>query len=164
MWKVTRSRRRAFFPMRLTKVSLADSDNECRERAGCTKHRAGRGRPCLRSLRVFPSSIAASTTRASMFCETSRFRRDLLEGGFLSNPVEGQRIATAQYRQQWGSRSPRRCRITTPPSIFDRRRATFAVARQDLACRTPIRSPSRCAMTCRLNPADTPSVSISGGE
>lgn len=56
----------------------------------------------------------------------------LLEGGFLSDPREGQRIATAQYRQQLGQAIAQGIKNYDAAVNFRNGGATFAAARTNL--------------------------------
>lgn len=91
----------------------------------------------------------------------------LLEGGFLSDPVEGQRIATSQYRQQLGAAIAQGVQAyntavtyrTVNPS------ASFATVVANLPPHA--RSITEALSTHRSNalaPAQPPSVSINAGE
>ncbi len=89
----------------------------------------------------------------------------LLEGGFLSNPVEGQRIATAQYRQQLGAAIAQAVQNYDAAVNFRSPVATLAVASKTLPPHSrPITEALADPVPPRPDNADQPSISISGGE
>ena len=89
----------------------------------------------------------------------------LVEGGFLSNPVEGQRIATAQYRQQMGIAIAQAVQNYDAAINFRSPTATLAIASKILP---PHSRPITEALPDEVPPqpsnSDQPSISISGGE
>ena len=90
----------------------------------------------------------------------------LVECGFLSNAAEGQRVATAQFRQQVGAAIAQG--IQHYDAAVNYRAAgatTWASARTTLPPHThSISEPLADYISVDLNPPDQPSVSISGGE
>ncbi len=87
----------------------------------------------------------------------------LLEGGFLSNPFEGRRIATAQYRQQLGAAIAQAVQSYDAAVNFRSSAATIAIASKTLPPHSrPISEPLMNG--ARPTNADQPSISISGGE
>ena len=89
----------------------------------------------------------------------------LLEGGFLSNPDEGRRIATAQYRRQMGLALAQAVQNYDAAVNFRSSGATLAVATNNLPPHNrSITEPLRDDVTPELNHADKPSISINGGE
>jgi N-acetylmuramoyl-L-alanine amidase len=89
----------------------------------------------------------------------------LLEGGFLSNPVEGQRIATAQYRQQMGIAIAQAVQNYDAAINFRSPTATLAIASKILPQHSrPISEALPDEVPPQPSNADQPSISISGGE
>ena len=89
----------------------------------------------------------------------------LLEGGFLSNPVEGQRIATAQYRQQMGIAIAQAVQNYDAAINFRSPTATLAIASKILPQHSrPISEALPDEVPTQPSNADQPSISISGGE
>ncbi len=87
----------------------------------------------------------------------------LLEGGFLSNPDEGRRIATPEYRRQMGLAIAQAVQNYDAAVNFHSSGATLAVATNNLPPHEhSITEPLRDDITPRQT--DKPSVSISGGE
>jgi N-acetylmuramoyl-L-alanine amidase len=89
----------------------------------------------------------------------------LLEAGFISNPTEGQRIATTSYRQQLGVAIAQGIQNYNAAVNYRSGGANFAVAKANLPPHTrSINEPLRAE-----NPVETPyhhppSISINGGE
>ena len=73
------------------------------QRAGRPEHRPHRRGPRRRSCRTFRFSIAGCATLASRSCGTSAIPRSCSKPDSSAMRSEGQRIATAQYRQQLGA-------------------------------------------------------------
>ena len=89
----------------------------------------------------------------------------LLEGGFLNDPAEGQRIATAQYRQQLGTAIALGVQNYNAAVNYRSGNATFAVAQANLPAHSrSITEPLDAAPITPRNPPEQPSVSISAGE
>jgi N-acetylmuramoyl-L-alanine amidase len=89
----------------------------------------------------------------------------LLEGGFLSHSVEGQRIATAQYRQQMGIAIAQAVQNYDAAINFRSPTATLAIASKTLPPHSrPISEALADEVPARPDNADQPSISISGGE
>ncbi len=91
----------------------------------------------------------------------------LFEGGFLSDPIEGQRIATTQYRQQLGAAIAQGVQAYNAAVNY---RAgspspTFAMVRANLPPHArSITEPLAMHQSFEPAPAEPPSVSINGGE
>jgi N-acetylmuramoyl-L-alanine amidase len=89
----------------------------------------------------------------------------LLEGGFISDPAEGQRIATANYRQQLGIAIAKGVQGYDAAVNYRAGIANFAVAKTNLPPHArPISEPlgaSKPALQSRLH---QPSISIDAGE
>jgi N-acetylmuramoyl-L-alanine amidase len=89
----------------------------------------------------------------------------LVEGGFLSNPVEGQRIATAQYRQQMGIAIAQAVQNYDAAINFRSPTATLAIASKILPLHSrPITEALADEVPPRPANPDQPSISISGGD
>jgi N-acetylmuramoyl-L-alanine amidase len=89
----------------------------------------------------------------------------LLEGGFLSNPDEGRRIATPQYRHQLGLAIAQSVQNYDAAVNFRSSGATLAVTTNNLPPHEhSITEPLRDDITPSPHHADKPSISISGGE
>jgi N-acetylmuramoyl-L-alanine amidase len=89
----------------------------------------------------------------------------LLEGGFLSNPVEGQRIATGQYREQMGIAIAQAVQNYDAAINFRSPTATLAIASKTLPAHSrPITEVLADEVPPRPSNPDQPSISISGGE
>ena len=89
----------------------------------------------------------------------------LLEGGFLSNPDEGRRIATPQYRRQLGLAIAQAVQNYDAAVNFRSSGPTLAVATNNLPPHErSITEPLRDDITPAPNHADKPSASIRGGE
>lgn len=91
----------------------------------------------------------------------------LLEGGFLSDPVEGPRIATAEYRQQLGAAIAQGVQAYNAAVNYrsGTPNATFAVVRANLPPHArSITEPLTTHQTVAPPPPEPPSVSINGGE
>jgi N-acetylmuramoyl-L-alanine amidase len=91
----------------------------------------------------------------------------LLEGGFLSDPVEGQRIATSAYRQQLGAAIAQGVQAFNTAVNYRSPNGggTFAVVRANLPPHAhSITEPLAAQHAASALPPQPPSVSISGGE
>ncbi len=89
----------------------------------------------------------------------------LVEGGFLSDPAEGQRIATAQYRQQLGAAIAKGIQSYDAAVNFRAGGAMLTSARTNLPPHEhSITEPLDVARPSYNRTADEPSVSINGGE
>lgn len=90
----------------------------------------------------------------------------LLECGFLSDPAEGQRIATTQYRQQFGSAIAQGIQNYNTAVNYRAGGSTmFAAAKMNLPPhQRSINEPLRMDRPADNPAQDQPSVSISGGE
>lgn len=91
----------------------------------------------------------------------------LVEGGFLSDPEEGQRIATAQYRQQLGAAIAQGVQAYNTAVNYraGSSGATFAVVRANLPPHArSIAEPLSAYQATAAPPPEPPSVSINGGE
>ena len=89
----------------------------------------------------------------------------LLEGGFLNDPEEGQRIATAQYRQQLGTAIAQGVQNYDTAVNYRSNNASFTVARANLPPHArSIIEPLEAHAPAQPVPAQEPSVSISGGD
>lgn len=89
----------------------------------------------------------------------------LLEGGFLSHPDEGRRIATPQYRRQMGLAIAQAVQNYDAAVTFRSSGATLAVATNNLPPHAhSITEPLRDDASAEPNHAHQPSISISGGE
>lgn len=80
----------------------------------------------------------------------------LVEGGFISNPTEGQRIATSYYRQRLGVAIAQGVQNYNAAVNYRTQGANFAVAKVNLPLHTQ-------SITDRLDARHSPSVSINGG-
>jgi N-acetylmuramoyl-L-alanine amidase len=88
----------------------------------------------------------------------------LVEGGFLSDPAEGQRIATAQYRQRLGVAIAQGVQNYDAAVNYRSGGATFAAARTNLPPHEhSITEPLQAIANTPVS-ADEPSASIRGGE
>lgn len=89
----------------------------------------------------------------------------LLEAGFLNDPAEGQRIATAQYRQQLGMAIAQGVQSYNTAVNYRSQNATFAVVQTSLPPHArSITEPLHPAEPAQPTAPEAPSVSISGGE
>jgi len=89
----------------------------------------------------------------------------LLEGGFISDPAEGQRIATAQYRQQLGLAIALGIQNYNAAVNYRAGGANFAVAKTNLPAHThSISEPLVSEKPIAPNPFHPPSISINPGE
>ncbi len=91
----------------------------------------------------------------------------LIEGGFLSDPVEGQRIATQQYRQQLGAAIAQGVQAYSAAVSFhsENTPGSFALVRANLPPHArSITEPLTANQTAEPAPPDEPTVSIDGGE
>lgn len=89
----------------------------------------------------------------------------LVECGFLSNPSEGQRIATAQFRQQIGGAIAQAVKNYDAAVNFRAEGQTFASARTALPAHTrSINEPLTAYVPTEPARVEKPSISISGGE
>lgn len=89
----------------------------------------------------------------------------LVEGGFLSNTVEGQRIATPFYRQQLGIAIAQGIRNFDAAVNFRAEGQTFASARFSLPLHSrSITEPLTAYVPVQQTQSGQPSISISGGE
>ena len=89
----------------------------------------------------------------------------LLEAGFLNDPAEGQRIATAQYRQQLAMAIAQGVQNYNAAVNYRTPNTTFAVVRANLPPHTrSITEPLGDPRPPEPGPPQPPSLSISGGE
>ena len=89
----------------------------------------------------------------------------LLEGGFISDPAEGQRIATAQYRQQLGLAIALGIQNYNAAVNYRAGGANFAVAKTNLPAHSrSISEPLASEKPIAPNPLHPPSISINPGE
>jgi N-acetylmuramoyl-L-alanine amidase len=88
----------------------------------------------------------------------------LLEGGFLSNPAEGPRIATAQFRQQLGAAIAQGVQNYDAAVNYRATAQTFAAAKTNLPPHSRSITEPLTDYVPEVNRADQPSISISGGE
>ena len=89
----------------------------------------------------------------------------LLEAGFLNDPVEGQRIATPQYRQQLAMAIAQGVQNYNAAVNYRTPNTTFAVVRANLPPHTrSITEPLEESRAPEPAPPQPPSVSISAGE
>jgi hypothetical protein len=89
----------------------------------------------------------------------------LLEGGFISDPAEGQRIATANYRQQLGTAIAQGVQNYNAAVNYRAGVANFAVAKTNLPPHArPIGEPLSADKPLAPNPLHPPSISINAGE
>ncbi|MBA3274042.1 MAG: N-acetylmuramoyl-L-alanine amidase [Chthoniobacterales bacterium] len=91
----------------------------------------------------------------------------LLEGGFLSDPVEGQRIATSQYRQQLGAAIAQGVQAYNRAATY--RSGSPSTSFATVVANLPpharsITEPLAAHRSNALAPAQQPSVSINAGE
>ena len=89
----------------------------------------------------------------------------LVEAGFLSDPAEGQRIATAQYRQQLGAAIAKGIQSYDAAVNFRAGGPMFASAKTNLPPHDhSITEPLDAPRSSHDTSADEPSVSVNGGE
>ena len=89
----------------------------------------------------------------------------LVEGGFLNDPAEGQRIATPQYRQQLGTGIAQGVQNYNAAVNYRSGNAAFTVARANLPAHSrSITEPLHAAPPAAPIAPEQPSVSISAGE
>ena len=89
----------------------------------------------------------------------------LLEGGFLNDPAEGQRIATAQYRQQLGTAIAQGVQNYNAAVNYRSGSAAFSVAQANLPAHSrSITEPLAAAPQATPEAPEQPSVSISAGK
>ncbi|MBA2622824.1 MAG: N-acetylmuramoyl-L-alanine amidase [Chthoniobacterales bacterium] len=89
----------------------------------------------------------------------------LLEAGFLSDPVEGRRIATAHYRQQLGMAIAQGVQSYNAAVNYRAQNDTFAVVRKNLPPHSAsITAPLHSEEPVVAAAPEEPSVSIHGGE
>ncbi len=89
----------------------------------------------------------------------------LVEGGFLSDPAEGQRIATAQYRQQLGAAIAKGVQSYDEAVNFRAGGRMLASAKTNLPPHDhSITEPLPLERPAYNAPVEEPSVSINGGE
>lgn len=89
----------------------------------------------------------------------------LLEGGFLNDPTEGQRIATAQYRQQLGIAIAQGVQNYNAAVNYRAPNAAFTVAQMNLPAHSrSITEPLAAAPAPKQPEPQEPSVSISAGK
>jgi N-acetylmuramoyl-L-alanine amidase len=89
----------------------------------------------------------------------------LLEAGFLNDPAEGQRIGTAQYRQQLGIAIAQGVQNYNSAVNYRSPNTTFAVVRATLPPHArSITEPLGDAPPVQPAPPQQPSVTIGGGE
>jgi N-acetylmuramoyl-L-alanine amidase len=118
---------------------------------------------------------AAVLSRLSMFDRGVRHARFhvlrnikipavLLECGFLSDPSEGQRIATAQFRQQVGAAIAQGVQNYDAALNYRATAQTFAAAKTNLPTHSRSITEPLADYLPDVNRTDQPSISISGGE
>jgi N-acetylmuramoyl-L-alanine amidase len=118
---------------------------------------------------------AAVLSRLSMFDRGVRHSRFhvlrnikipavLLECGFLSNPAEGPRIATAQFRQQVGAAIAQGVQNYDAAVNYRATAQTFAAAKTNLPPHSRSITEPLTDYVPEVNRTDQPSISISGGE
>jgi N-acetylmuramoyl-L-alanine amidase len=89
----------------------------------------------------------------------------LLEGGFLSDPTEGQRIATGHYRQQLGNAIAQGIQNYNAAVNYRAGATNFAVAKTNLPPHArSISEPLGAGKPVEPNPHHPPSISINAGE
>jgi N-acetylmuramoyl-L-alanine amidase len=89
----------------------------------------------------------------------------LLEGGFISDPAEGQRISTAQYRQQLGAAIAQGIQNYNAAVNYRAGVSNFAVAKTNLPPHAhSISEPLGLNTQLEPNPLHPPSISINPGE
>jgi N-acetylmuramoyl-L-alanine amidase len=89
----------------------------------------------------------------------------LLEGGFISDPAEGQRIATARYRQQLGAAIAQGIQNYNAAVNYRAGAGNFAVAKTNLPPHArSISEPLGAEKAPEPNPHRPPSISINAGE
>jgi N-acetylmuramoyl-L-alanine amidase len=89
----------------------------------------------------------------------------LLEGGFISDPAEGQRIATARYRQQLGAAIAQGIQNYNAAVNYRAGAGNFAVAKTNLPPHAhSISEPLGAEKPLEPNPHHPPSISINAGE
>ena len=89
----------------------------------------------------------------------------LLEGGFISDPAEGQRIATGHYRQQLGTAIAQGIQNYNAAVNYRAGVTNFAVAKTNLPPHArSITEPLGADKPLEPNPLHPPSISINAGE
>jgi N-acetylmuramoyl-L-alanine amidase len=89
----------------------------------------------------------------------------LLEGGFISDPAEGQRIATGYYRQQLGTAIAQGIQNYNAAVNYRAGVTSFAVARTNLPPHAhPINEPLGADRPLEPSPLHPPSISINADE
>jgi N-acetylmuramoyl-L-alanine amidase len=89
----------------------------------------------------------------------------LVEGGFISNPAEGERIATSYYRQRLGAAIAQGVQNYNAAVNYRTQGANFAVAKVDLPPHArPISEPLGADTPPEQQYHHPPSISISAGE
>ena len=89
----------------------------------------------------------------------------LLEGGFISDPAEGQRIATGYYRQQLGTAIAQGIQNYNAAVNYRAGVTNFAVAKTNLPPHAhSISEPLGADKPLEPNPLHPPSISINAGE
>ena len=88
----------------------------------------------------------------------------LIECGFLSNTIEGQRIATAQFRTEAGAAIAQGIQNYDAAVNFRAEGGTFASARKSLPAHTHSITEPLSDYTPGASRADEPSISINGGD
>ena len=89
----------------------------------------------------------------------------LLEAGFLNDPVEGQRIATAPHRQQLAAAITQGVQSYNTAVNYRSSNATFAMMRRNLPPHAQsITEPLHADPAPARKASEQPSISISGGE
>jgi N-acetylmuramoyl-L-alanine amidase len=89
----------------------------------------------------------------------------LIEGGFISDPAEGQRIATSYYRQRLGGAIAQGIQNYNAAVNYRAQGANFAVAKVNLPPHgRPISEPLGADTPVEQQYHHPPSISISGGE
>jgi N-acetylmuramoyl-L-alanine amidase len=89
----------------------------------------------------------------------------LVEGGFISNPAEGERIATSYYRQRLGAAIAQGVQNYNAAVNYRTQGANFAVAKVDLPPHArPISEPLGADTPPEQQNHHPPSISISAGE
>ena len=88
----------------------------------------------------------------------------LVEGGFLSDASEGQRIATSSYRQRLGAAIAQGIQNYNAAVNYRTQGANFAVAKLDLPPHTSSITEPLGAGVAEQQPPHPPSISISAGE
>ncbi len=88
----------------------------------------------------------------------------LIEGGFLSDPAEGQRIATAQYRQRLGQAIAQGVQNYNNAVNYRGGGGTLASVRANLPPHEHSITEPLQALANQALSTDTPSASIGGGD